>query len=294
MNDAARTSRAQQRLAADPGLSVALAAAAGSGKTTVLVERYVRLCLGGVDPRAIVAVTFTRKATVEIKERLLRAALELARADAVALARFCADLDGAPGDPRTLGRASWLLEALFEDPAGLSVGTIHAFCQQVIGRFAAAAGLDPRYGILERDVDLQDEALDRLEEELARDAAAARDFAALAGSPADGRRRLLALFGQRVHLQRWLDRVAPPPAGPAAALRRPLAECLDPLVADLRAALGAADRGACALRSCRGAAGVREPGAGRGRRDRGRQSHRGIPALAGRDRRRIVSSRRTG
>ncbi len=238
MNDAAAMSRAQQLLAADPRLSVALAAAAGSGKTTVLVNRYVRLCLAGADPRSIVAVTFTRKATVEIKQRLLQAALDLARADAPALAARCADLLGEPGDPRTVARASWLLEALFEDPAGLSVGTIHAFCQQVIGRFAAIAGLDPRYGILERESDLQDEALDRLEEDLARDPAAARDFATLAGSPADGRRRLLALFGHRVHMQRWLDRVAPPPAGPAAALFRRQVACADALVADLRVALG--------------------------------------------------------
>jgi len=241
VNDAAGKSRAQQLRAADPGLSVVLAAAAGSGKTTVLVDRYVRLCLGGVDPRAIVAVTFTRKATVEIKKRLLEKALKLARADAGELAGIYEHLNGAPGDSRALERASWLLEALFEDPAGLSVGTIHAFCQQVIGRFTATAGLDPRYGILERETDLQDEALDRLEEELARDPAAARDFAALAGSPADGRRRLVALFQQRVHLQRWIDRVAPPPAGPAAALARPLSSCLDALVADLRSALGADD-----------------------------------------------------
>jgi len=242
MNDAAGQSRATQLLAADPRRCIALAAAAGSGKTTVLVERYVRLCLDGADPRSIVAVTFTRKATVEIKERLLRTALDLARAEADTLAKICADLRGESGGPLVLSRASWLLEALFEDPAGLAVGTIHAFCQQVIGRFAAAAGLDPRYGILEREADLQDEALDRLEEELARDPSAARDFAALAGSPADGRRRLLALFGQRVHLQRWLDRVTPPPAGPVAALTRRQAACLDPLVADLRMALGADDR----------------------------------------------------
>lgn len=241
MSDAVRISRDLQRLAADPQRSVALAAAAGSGKTKVLVDRYVRLCLAGADPRAILAVTFTRKATVEIKGRMLRAALDFARASGDDLARAVVDLTAAAADAATRARAAWLLEALFEDPASLPVGTIHAFCQQVIGRFAAVAGLDPRYGVLEREIDLQDEALDLLEEELARDPDAARGFAQLAGSPADARRRLVSLFAQRVHLQRWIDRVAPPPPGPALALARPLAPCAPALAADLGAALAAGD-----------------------------------------------------
>ncbi|MCS6966070.1 MAG: UvrD-helicase domain-containing protein, partial [Candidatus Kapabacteria bacterium] len=45
-------------------------ASAGSGKTAVLVRRYVELVLSGVDPRAIVAITFTRKAAAEMYARI--------------------------------------------------------------------------------------------------------------------------------------------------------------------------------------------------------------------------------
>ncbi len=63
-----------QGLAAHPGVSVSLRASAGSGKTKVLVDRFLRLCIDRqsfqADPRSILAVTFTRKAAVEIQKRL--------------------------------------------------------------------------------------------------------------------------------------------------------------------------------------------------------------------------------
>ena len=52
-----------------------LKASAGSGKTYNLAETYIRLLLGNEDPRAyrhILAVTFTNKATDEMKNRILK------------------------------------------------------------------------------------------------------------------------------------------------------------------------------------------------------------------------------
>ena len=96
-----------------------LSAGAGSGKTRVLVERFVRaVCDDGVAVDRILAITFTEKAAAELKGRLRARFLELGE--------------------RERAREA---EAAF-------VSTIHGFCARLLRAHALAAGLDPEYGVL--------------------------------------------------------------------------------------------------------------------------------------------------
>ena len=230
---------AVQRQAAVPETSSLLRASAGAGKTKVLVDRFIRLCLAGSRPKTILAVTFTKKAAVEIKDRLLRRAQRYATLPASALDEELALLLGSAPTPVERERAARLHAEILEDFSGLHVGTIHSFCQLVLSRFAAEVGLDPRFEVLEQEDELWREAIDHLEREVATDTQARAELAALAASPDGARRQLTRLRHDRVHLERWLERKreeagSDEAAGPLATPRSPL---LPALAADLQAAL---------------------------------------------------------
>ncbi len=68
-------------LACNPEVPVVIEACAGAGKTWMLVSRIVRALLEGAEPSQILAITFTRKAAGEMRERLQSLLRELAMAD---------------------------------------------------------------------------------------------------------------------------------------------------------------------------------------------------------------------
>jgi ATP-dependent helicase/nuclease subunit A len=102
-----------------PGL-VFVSAGAGTGKTTVLVERFVRaVCEHGVDIDSILVITYTERAAGELRSRIRARLLELGRAD---LAR---ELD-----------AAW-------------ISTIHGFCHRLLKAHPFEAGVDPGFRVLD-------------------------------------------------------------------------------------------------------------------------------------------------
>jgi ATP-dependent helicase/nuclease subunit A len=134
--------RAGRERAVDPRFNVALEASAGTGKTRILVNRYVNLLKAGVDPGEILALTFTRKAAAEMRERIV-ATLR----DAAARGEF----------PRERWRQ------LRDRTADVTISTIDAFCLSLLREFPLEAGLDPGFSLAdETEVPrLVSESLDR-------------------------------------------------------------------------------------------------------------------------------------
>ena len=116
---------AERRSALDPSRSFIVQAPAGSGKTELLIQRYL-LLLAYVDhPEEIVAVTFTRKAAGEMRERVLEA-LANARAGKVpATGHEQLTLELATAALARDTKAGWRIA---ENPARLRIQTIDSLC----------------------------------------------------------------------------------------------------------------------------------------------------------------------
>ena len=121
--------RDRARAESDLDHSFAVEAAAGAGKTSVLVTRLLNLVGEGKSPLdRIVAVTFTEKAAGELKMRVRE--------------RIEAALDGALDATR---RESFekAIEALGHAP----IGTIHGFCSGLLRERPVEAGVDPQFQV---------------------------------------------------------------------------------------------------------------------------------------------------
>ena len=115
-----RTPNEQQSAAIAARGQVFVSAGAGTGKTTVLVERFAEaVCERGIDVESMLVITYTERAAGELRGRIRARLHELGRHD---LAR---SLDGA-----------W-------------ISTIHGFCLRLLKAHPFAAGLDPRFRVLD-------------------------------------------------------------------------------------------------------------------------------------------------
>jgi ATP-dependent helicase/nuclease subunit A len=165
------------------GGSVLVQAPAGSGKTTLLAQRYLRL-LATVDaPERVLALTFTRRAAQEMRERVMQA-LHAA---------------GLPQCPVAMNPRTWALGVaaqrhtaalgldLLKHPSRLRIETIDAFNAWLAGQLPITAGAGARLNLVEDAKLLYEQAARR---------ALAHENADQFGTAVD---RVLALDDQRWH-----------------------------------------------------------------------------------------------
>lgn len=121
----------QQKLAVESiDQNVLVSAGAGSGKTMVLVERFLEVLKSNPDSgiHDIIAVTFTRKAAEEMRSRLksrLRQIVDQQGDDRKRWSKLLADADHA------------------------RIGTIHSLCESILRTFPAEANVDPQFEVLD-------------------------------------------------------------------------------------------------------------------------------------------------
>jgi ATP-dependent exoDNAse (exonuclease V) beta subunit len=137
---------AARRRALDTGASFIVQAPAGSGKTELLVQRYLALLAQVEEPEHIVALTFTKKAAGEMRERVLQA-LVGARNDAPVVeehARLTREL--ARAALANDSRRGW---SIVEHASRLAMQTFDALAVTLARKAPLAAGLGPQPGYVE-------------------------------------------------------------------------------------------------------------------------------------------------
>jgi ATP-dependent helicase/nuclease subunit A len=194
----------EQHAAIEAGGLVFVSAGAGTGKTSVLVERFARAIGSGVDVGSILVITYTERAAAELRARIRARLAQLGRRD------LTRDLD-----------AAW-------------ISTIHGFCLRLLKQHPFAAGLDPRFRVLDESqaAVLRAEAFDE----------ALAEFCG--GGPAD-RLALLSTYGSAA-LRRMLTGVYETlrAAGRPLELSLGDAPTLDTAIALVRSAAGETDEAA--------------------------------------------------
>ena len=116
---------AARRRALDPVRSFIVQAPAGSGKTELLIQRYLLLLATVEHPEEIVAITFTRKAAGEMRERVLRALVDARAGKVPASGHEKATLALAAAALARDDECAWNVT---DNPARLRIQTIDSLC----------------------------------------------------------------------------------------------------------------------------------------------------------------------
>lgn len=131
----------EQNSAFDDKIHISVNANAGSGKTQVLTERYLRIILkefasGNKNINSVVAITFTRLAAQEMKTRIIRKVENL--------------INEFNDDIRSFYKTDLnLLKIIREKISAAPILTIHSFCNMLLREYPIEAGISPNFSELD-------------------------------------------------------------------------------------------------------------------------------------------------
>lgn len=143
-----------QDMAANPAENVWVQANAGTGKTSVLVQRLLRILFRSddIDNCGILCLTYTKAAAGEMRNRILTELQKWAMTSDEELIEL---LDGVaenkPATAEDIAHARTIFFKYIDDPELLKIKTIHGFCEEILRRFPLEAGLSPSWSLVSDD-----------------------------------------------------------------------------------------------------------------------------------------------
>ena len=146
-----RTLSPEQDFAANPLENIWVQANAGTGKTSVLVQRLLRILFRAPDcgTSGILCLTYTNAGAGEMRNRILSALREWANASDADLQDL---LDGIainqPATAQDINRAREIFFKFIDRPDILKIKTIHGFCEEILHRFPVEAGIPPSWSLV--------------------------------------------------------------------------------------------------------------------------------------------------
>ena len=136
----------EQQAAIEAKGKTIVSASAGSGKTTVMIEKIIRLIKGGTNVDEILAVTFTKKAAAQMKEKLSKALIETINS------------------PDTTEEKKRALKKQLSDVPTADISTIHSFCGDLLRQYAYMTDLSADFRVADENEcqEIQIQVLDQL------------------------------------------------------------------------------------------------------------------------------------
>ncbi len=140
----------EQEVAAEPTNNVWVQANAGTGKTSVLTERLLRILFrSGDSVGGILCLTYTNAAAGEMRNRILKSLREWAMATDEDLRELLHGITtNAIATDDDIKHARSIFFKYIDNPEILKIKTIHGFCEEILHRFPTEAGISPSWSLI--------------------------------------------------------------------------------------------------------------------------------------------------
>ena len=140
----------EQDFAAEPSRNVWVQANAGTGKTSVLIERLLRILFRDTGANSgILCLTYTNAAAGEMRDRILGALRDWAIATDDELRGLLVGISKNQNPTDTdIAHARSVFFKYIDTPDLLKIKTIHGFCEEILHRFPTEAGISPSWSLI--------------------------------------------------------------------------------------------------------------------------------------------------